>query len=55
MEILRWAIIAAAFVVSLKFITRNVRDCIIRQVLVCALTCKRAHTQTHAHTQLEAT
>lgn len=32
MELLRWAIIAAAFVVSLKFITRNVRDCIIRQL-----------------------
>mmetsp|Transcript_103182 Transcript_103182/g.166354 ORF Transcript_103182/g.166354 Transcript_103182/m.166354 type:complete len:280 (+) Transcript_103182:55-894(+) len=32
MEILRWAIIAAGFVVSLKFITRNVRDLVIRQL-----------------------
>jgi len=32
MEILRWAIIAAAFVVSLKFITRNVRNVVISQV-----------------------
>jgi protein YIPF1/2 len=32
MEILRWAIIAGAFIVSLKFITRNVRDVVIRQL-----------------------
>ena len=32
MEILRWAIIAAAFVISLKFITRNVRNVVISQV-----------------------
>lgn len=29
---LRWAIIAAAFVVSLKFITRNVRNVVISQL-----------------------
>ncbi|EKX31460.1 hypothetical protein GUITHDRAFT_122348, partial [Guillardia theta CCMP2712] len=31
-EFLRWITILAAFVISLKFITRNVRDVIIRQV-----------------------
>ena len=32
MEFLRWVFIAGGFAVSLKFITRNVRDLVIRQV-----------------------
>jgi hypothetical protein len=32
MELLRWVIIAGGFFVSLKFITRNVRDLVVRQV-----------------------
>jgi len=32
MELLRWVVIAGGFAVSLKFITRNVRDLVIRQV-----------------------
>ena len=51
MELLRWVVIAGGFAVSLKFITRNVRDLVIRQVrsgatcscspVACATLCPR--------------
>ena len=51
MEFLRWVVIAGGFAVSLKFITRNVRDLVIRQVrsgatcscspVACATLCPR--------------
>jgi hypothetical protein len=32
LEIVRWLVIAIAFAVSVKFITRNVKDVVMRQV-----------------------